>query len=133
MEDSGIHENFKVDIQEWDRLNNQIKEFEVNLKRLRDAKKELQEINVKHMVEHEIDVCNLGNGKVILKKTKSKVSVTTKENLPKKIKLYYMNEEHVDETIAEMKAEKLVDFIHSDPEYKESYTLTRSKTRNSDD
>ncbi len=44
-----------------------------------------------------------------------------------------MNEEHIDENIAEMKTEKIVNYIHSDPEYKESFTLTRSKTRNSDD
>lgn len=128
--DGEPHEEFKNDIQEWNRVDALIKQFEGNLKQLRQEKKAIQEVTVKYMAENDIDACNLGDGKVILKKSKSKISQTTKTALPEKVCLYFKQEENMDENIAKMRTERLVNFIYSNPEYKESLTLTRTKKRN---
>ena len=119
-------ENFKNDIRQWDEINNEIKEVEEGLKKLRVKKKEFQERSIIFMKQQEIDACNLGDGKAILKKSKSKVSCTTKSAIHEKIKSYFIKSENMDENIAENRTTKIIDFIYSDPEYKESFILSRT-------
>lgn len=123
-------ENFKKDLREWDRINGLIKEYETNLKELRKEKKKFQENTVSYMANNEIDACNLEDGKIILKKSRTKISVTTKAALPEKIKQFFMVRRNMDENIARQNADEIVNFIHSNPEYKESMTLVRTKKRN---
>lgn len=125
--------DFKNNVKEWDKLNTLIKQYEDNLKELRQQKKKIQEVTICYMREHEIDICNLGDGKLACKKSKVKINNTTKKALPEKIRDYFMEKENMDENIANMRAEAIVEYIYSKAEYKENYTLSRTKKRKNDD
>ena len=133
MEDENVLQNFKKDLMEWDRINNLIKEYETNLKELRKEKKKFQENTVNYMAENEIDYANLPDGKITLKTSRTKISVTTKTALPDKIKNFFIQERNLDETIAKMNADAIVDFIYKNADYKETKTLIRSRKRNNMD
>ena len=68
------HGEFKIEIKEWDSITNQIKEVEAHLKVLKKRKKDLQKKNIEHMKTHKLDVCNMPDGKICLKTSRTKDS-----------------------------------------------------------
>jgi len=130
-DDNEVDENFKKDINEWERINNLIKQYEINLKTLRQEKKTIQDVAIKYMVDNEIDNCNMGDGKIMCKQSVSKVSRTTKSSFPEYMKMYFVEEEHMDENIANMRVQRIVKYLFDDAEKKQNgYLLSRTRKRN---
>lgn len=124
-----MSEEFKKDVHEWDRITNLIRQYEENLKILREEKKKIQDVAIDYMLNNDIDILNLEDGKIICKKSKVKVGTLTKKTLPEKIKEFFIIKERIDPGIAQMKANVISEYIESLSEYKESYTLTRTKKK----
>jgi hypothetical protein len=121
---------FVNDLKEWDKVNSLIKQYEGNLKDLRQEKKKLQDSTIVYMTENELDVCNLQDGKIHLKKNRRKVSVMTKKSLPEKIADFFVEKRNMDPNMAQKHAEEIVEFVDSKATYVESSSLTRTKKRN---
>jgi hypothetical protein len=121
---------FVNDLKEWDKVNSLIKQYEGNLKDLRQEKKKLQDSTIVYMTENELDVCNLQDGKIHLKKNRRKVSVMTKKSLPEKIAEFFVEKRNMDPNMAQKHAEEIVEFVDSKATYVESSSLTRTKKRN---
>lgn len=124
---------FVNDIQEWDRIHALIKQYEENLKELRKEKKKLQEATVSYMDTNELDVVNVGNGKIKYKKSRRKVSCLTKKALPDKIADFFIEKRNMDPMMAKRHATEIVEFVDSKSTYVETQTLTRTKNRNASD
>jgi|694.fasta_scaffold01457_13 hypothetical protein len=122
-----MSEEFKNDVHEWDRINNLIRQYEENLKSLREEKKKIQESAIEYMRNNEIDILNMEDGKIICKKSKVKVNSLTKKNLIDKLREFFIVKERFDPGIAQMKANLISEYIDTLSEYKESYTLSRTK------
>lgn len=122
-----MSEEFKNDVREWDRINNLIRQYEENLKSLREEKKKIQESAIEYMRNNEIDILNMEDGKIICKKSKVKVNSLTKKNLIDKLREFFIVKERFDPGIAQMKADLISEYIDTLSEYKESYTLSRTK------
>lgn len=122
-----MSEEFKNDVHEWDRINNLIRQYEENLKSLREEKKKIQDSAIEYMRNNEIDIINMEDGKIICKKSKVKVNSLTKKNLTDKLREFFIVKERFDPGIAQMKANFISEYIDTLSEYKESYTLSRTK------
>jgi hypothetical protein len=122
-----MSEEFKNDVHEWDRINNLIRQYEENLKSLREEKKKIQDSAIEYMRNNEIDIINMEDGKIICKKSKVKVNSLTKKNLTDKLREFFIVKERFDPGIAQMKADVISEYIDTLSEYKESYTLSRTK------
>jgi hypothetical protein len=79
------------------------------------------------MRNNEIDIINMEDGKIICKKSKVKVNSLTKKNLTDKLREFFIVKERFDPGIAQMKADVISEYIDTLSEYKESYTLSRTK------
>ena len=123
------HGEFKIEIKEWDSISNQIKEVEAHLKVLKGRKKELQKKNIEHMKTHKLDVCNMPNGKISLKTTRTKIPVK-KKSIPEKITDFFMQDEKLEEEPASDKAERLYKHVYETNEFRINYRLTRSRPKN---
>lgn len=122
-----MSDEFKNDVHEWDRINNLIRQYEENLKSLREEKKKIQDSAIEYMRNNEIDILNMEDGKIICKKSKVKVNSLTKKNLIDKLREFFIVKERFDPGIAQMKANVISEYIDTLSEYKESYTLSRTK------
>tara|TARA_X000000950_G_C13692464_1_gene568673 strand:+ start:344 stop:763 length:420 start_codon:yes stop_codon:yes gene_type:complete len=123
------HGEFKVEIKEWDSITNQIKEVEAHLKVLKKRKKDLQKKNIEHMKTHKLDVCNMPDGKICLKTSRTKVPVK-KKSIPEKMTDFFMQDEKLAEEPAADKAERLYKHVYETNEFRINYRLTRSRNKN---
>ena len=133
MSNHPLSPQFVKDIKEWDKVNSLIKQYEGNLKELRQEKKKLQESTIVYMTENELDICNLQDGKIHLKKSRRKVSAMTKKSLPIKIADFFIEKRSMDPNMAKKHAEEIVEFVDSQATYVDSSSLTRTKKRNAEE
>lgn len=122
------HVEFKKSLLEWDTLLAAIKEAQNALKVLRQKKIELQKVNITHMKKYEVDVCNLKNGKIFLRKYKQK-KTPPKSAIPETIKKFFMQHKDYSDAEATNLMKEITHFINNEVEYVDKYTLRRSFTR----
>lgn len=82
-------------IKEWISLNNEIKKYQKIIKDIRIKKKETTDNLIKIMESNNIDCFDIANGKILCKKSKTKMPLS-KELLTKMLGEYFQEDESID-------------------------------------
>ena len=105
-------------IREWIKMDEEMKALQVEVKKRREKKKELTDLLVNVMKEHEIDCFDVNNGKLVYTKNRIK-SPLSKKTLLAALQKYYDNEDEAEkmtEYLLDSRSEKIKEHIRRRPE-----------------
>lgn len=125
-------DTFKLEVNQFEVLDKeikliseQIKPLNTNLKELKSKKSELQGNICEFMSVNDIDICNLKSGKLVYKETNSTKPVSHAE-VKQSIQFFYNNlPEDFNSMSMNAKADKLISFIYDENREKVSKTSLR--------
>lgn len=105
----------------WIQMDNEIKEFQKEIKERRDKKKEVTDKLLHIMKDNEIDCFDINGGQLVYSTTKVKAPLN-KNTLMSALFKYYQNDQN--------EAQKLVEFLMETREEKLKESIRRKKFKN---
>jgi hypothetical protein len=118
---------FKDNILEWDTLKESCKKYTDGLKSIKLRMKILSDENIKYMTAESLDACNVENGEISLRRTNRKVIDVKRSNLPEILTSFYIDDQKMPKSNAEVMVEKIGRFIEKNySKHTESLSLVKT-------
>lgn len=124
-------EAFKDHVREYCELDNMIKESTKELKVIKSKHADLKRKVLHFMASQNLDTCNVSDGKINRKRTKT-VGGFNKGDLKNKISEYFQNEDNIKEFMElnpDEKAQRLFNYYEESRKSTEKDVLRRSVTK----